>query len=42
VEGDSLAHRGHDPDDLYHTGEINHLRSLLQQTDRWKYEGATL
>lgn len=24
--------------DLYHAGEINHLRSLRQQTDRWQYE----
>ncbi len=25
--------------DLYHAGEINHLRSLLQGTDRWEYDG---
>ncbi|MGE5123127.1 MAG: DinB family protein [Acidobacteriaceae bacterium] len=24
--------------DFYHAGEINHLRSLLQGTDRWEYE----
>lgn len=24
--------------DLYHAGEINHLRALLQSTDRWAYE----
>jgi uncharacterized damage-inducible protein DinB len=24
--------------DYYHAGEINHLRSLLQGTDRWEYE----
>jgi uncharacterized damage-inducible protein DinB len=24
--------------DVYHAGEINHLRSLLQGTDRWLYE----
>jgi hypothetical protein len=24
--------------DLYHAGEINHLRSLRQHTDRWQYE----
>lgn len=24
--------------DLYHAGEINHLRSLRQGTDRWAYE----
>lgn len=24
--------------DLYHAGEINHLRSLLHQTDHWAYE----
>lgn len=24
--------------DYYHAGEINHLRSLLQETDRWEYE----
>lgn len=24
--------------DYYHAGEINHLRSLLQNTDRWEYE----
>lgn len=24
--------------DLYHAGEINHLRALLQRTDRWEYE----
>jgi uncharacterized damage-inducible protein DinB len=24
--------------DLYHAGEINHLRALLQGTDRWQYE----
>jgi uncharacterized damage-inducible protein DinB len=24
--------------DYYHAGEINHLRSLLQGTDRWDYE----
>ncbi len=23
--------------DLYHAGEINHLRALLQGTDRWPY-----
>lgn len=22
----------------YHAGEINHLRSLRQQTDRWEYD----
>lgn len=26
--------------DLYHVGEINHLRSLRQGTDRWAYEVA--
>ena len=26
--------------DLYHAGEINHLRSLRQGTDRWAYEVA--
>jgi hypothetical protein len=26
--------------DLYHAGEINHLRSLLQGTDRWPYDRA--
>ena len=25
--------------DLYHSGEINHLRSLQQGTDRWAWEG---
>jgi uncharacterized damage-inducible protein DinB len=24
--------------DVYHAGEINHLRALLQGTDRWEYE----
>jgi len=24
--------------DLYHAGEINHLRALLQGTDRWPYD----
>jgi len=24
--------------DLYHAGEINHLRAVLQSTDRWPYE----
>jgi len=24
--------------DFYHAGEINHLRALLQATDRWPYE----
>jgi uncharacterized damage-inducible protein DinB len=24
--------------DIYHAGEINHLRALLQSTDRWPYE----
>jgi len=24
--------------DLYHAGEINHLRALLQADDRWRYE----
>jgi uncharacterized damage-inducible protein DinB len=24
--------------DLYHAGEINHLRALLQRTDRWPYD----
>lgn len=24
--------------DLYHAGEINHLRALIQSTDRWPYE----
>ena len=24
--------------DLYHAGEINHLRSILQGTDKWAYE----
>jgi hypothetical protein len=24
--------------DLYHAGEINHLRSLYQHTDRWAYD----
>ena len=24
--------------DLYHAGEINHLRSVLQGTDKWAYE----
>jgi uncharacterized damage-inducible protein DinB len=24
--------------DLYHAGEINHLRALLHRTDRWPYE----
>jgi len=23
--------------DFYHAGEINHLRALIQQTDRWPY-----
>jgi uncharacterized damage-inducible protein DinB len=23
--------------DLYHAGEINHIRSLLHQSDRWAY-----
>jgi uncharacterized damage-inducible protein DinB len=26
--------------DLYHAGEINHLRALLGGRDRWAYEGA--
>lgn len=26
--------------DLYHGGEINHIRSLKQQTDRWAWEQA--
>jgi hypothetical protein len=26
--------------DIYHAGEINHLRSLLQHSDRWAYAGA--
>jgi uncharacterized damage-inducible protein DinB len=25
--------------DLYHAGEINHLRSLRQESDRWAYGG---
>lgn len=25
--------------DFYHAGEINHLRALLQGTDRWPYDG---
>jgi hypothetical protein len=24
--------------DLYHAGEINHIRAQLQGTDRWQYE----
>ena len=24
--------------DLYHAGEINHIRALLQSTDRWPYD----
>lgn len=24
--------------DVYHAGEINHLRALLHQTDKWPYE----
>lgn len=24
--------------DLYHAGEINHLRALIQATDRWPYD----
>lgn len=24
--------------DFYHAGEINHLRAMLQGTDRWEYE----
>jgi len=24
--------------DIYHAGEINHLRALLNETDRWEYE----
>ena len=24
--------------DLYHAGEINHIRALLQATDRWPYD----
>ena len=24
--------------DFYHAGEINHLRALLQGTDRWPYD----
>jgi len=24
--------------DFYHAGEINHIRALLQETDRWPYE----
>jgi uncharacterized damage-inducible protein DinB len=24
--------------DFYHAGEINHIRALLQSTDRWPYE----
>ena len=24
--------------DFYHAGEINHIRALLQRTDRWPYE----
>jgi hypothetical protein len=24
--------------DFYHAGEVNHLRALLQATDRWPYE----
>jgi hypothetical protein len=26
--------------DFYHAGEINHLRALLQGTDRWPYDGS--
>jgi hypothetical protein len=26
--------------DLYHAGEINHLRSLRQRADRWAYDAA--
>jgi hypothetical protein len=26
--------------DLYHAGEINHLRSLHQGTDRWEYDAS--
>jgi hypothetical protein len=26
--------------DLYHAGEINHIRSVLQGTDRWAHEDA--
>jgi len=25
--------------DFYHAGEINHLRALIQGTDRWPYDG---
>ena len=24
--------------DLYHAGEVNHIRSLRQQDDRWAYD----
>jgi hypothetical protein len=24
--------------DLYHAGEVNHLRSILQRSDRWAYD----
>jgi len=24
--------------DLYHAGEINHIRALIQRTDRWQYD----
>ena len=27
--------------DFYHAGEINHLRALLQGTDRWPYDDET-
>lgn len=27
--------------DLYHAGEINHIRSLRQGTDRWEFEQAS-
>jgi hypothetical protein len=27
--------------DLYHAGEINHIRALIQGTDRWPYEEST-
>ncbi len=26
--------------DLYHAGEINHLRAVLQGDDRWPYDAA--
>ena len=26
--------------DFYHAGEINHMRALLQETDRWPYESS--